>query len=509
MSTASRLAVLLFTDLVGSTDLKGRIGAPAYAGLLDRHNAIFEKICADLHGQVLKHTGDGFFAAFTTASDAVRAALRFQHAMRTEPWPTPLTTRVGIHVGEVADVQMAGRSDVIGVAADVAAQVMSLAAGGQILLTRSAFNDARQFVGEHPAVDGQAKPSLRWVAHGPYLFHGIEETIEVFEVGADGAAPLSAPSGGGKARRVVPHDQEPTLGWRPAIGLAIPQRPGWALVKRLGEGGFGEVWLGHHERTKQHRVFKFCFDADRLRSFKRELTFFRLLREALGERPDIARLHEVQLDQPPFFLESEWTEGGNLVDWSEARCGIATVPLEQRLEIVAKVADAVAAAHSVGILHKDIKPSNVLVQELPGGTIQPRLADFGIGFLADRSQLAARHITETGFTVITQTSGSSMTGTRLYSPPEVLAGKPFTTQGDIYALGVMLYQMAVGDLHRPLAEGWERDVSDDLIRQDIAACCDGDPNRRPGGASEIAQRIRALPQRRQELREKALHAQSA
>src|SRR4029079_9328117 len=108
-----------------------------------------------------------------------------------------------------------------------------------------------------------------------------------------------------------------------------------------------------------------------------------------------------------------------------------------------------------------------------GKSAQPRLADFGSGFLADRSQLAARHITETGFTVITQTSGSSMTGTRLYAPPEVIAGKPFTTQGDIYALWVRLYQMAVGDLARPLAEGWERDVPDVLVREDVAACCDG------------------------------------
>jgi class 3 adenylate cyclase/serine/threonine protein kinase len=509
MSTSSRLAVLLFTDIVGSTDLKGRLGAGAYPNLLQRHNDLFEQICRDERGDVLKHTGDGFFAAFTTASDAVRAALLFQHAIRSEPWPTPISVRIGIHVGEVAMMEMAGRPDVVGVAADLAARVMSISAGGQILLTRAAFNDARQFVAQHPAIDGQPVPALRWIAHGPYLFAGVEEPVELFEVGGEGVAPLKAPATVERARRVVPHDQEPTLGWRPAIGLAIPQRPGWSLEKRLGEGGFGEVWLGHHERTKQRRVFKFCFDADRLRSFKRELTLFRLLREALGERPDIARLYEVKLDEPPFFLESEWTEGGNLVDWAESRGGIATIPLEQRLEIVAKVADAVAAAHSVGILHKDIKPSNVLVQELPDKTIQPRLADFGIGFLADRSQLAARHITETGFTVITQTSGSSMTGTRLYAPPEVIAGKPFTTQGDIYALGVLLYQMAVGDLARPLAEGWERDVPDVLVREDVAACCDGDPLRRPAGAGEVAQRIRALPQRREDLRQREHAAKAA
>ena len=65
----------------------------------------------------------------------------------------------------------------------------------------------------------------------------------------------------------------------------------------------------------------------------------------------------------------------------------------------------------------------------------------------------------------------------LHVPPEVLAGKPFTMQGDIYALGVVVYQVIVGDLSRPLAEGWERDISDELLREDIAACVEGDPAR--------------------------------
>jgi eukaryotic-like serine/threonine-protein kinase len=54
----------------------------------------------------------------------------------------------------------------------------------------------------------------------------------------------------------------------------------------------------------------------------------------------------------------------------------------------------------------------------------------------------------------------------MYTPPESLAGRPFTVQGDIYALGVFLYQMATGDLERPLAAGWERDVDDELLGED-------------------------------------------
>src|SRR5262249_2578931 len=128
------------------------------------------------------------------------------------------------------------------------------------------------------------------------------------------------------------------------------------------------------------------------RSFKREMTLFRLLREALGDRSDIAKLYDVALDKPPYLLESEYAPGGNLIEWSRRRGGIVTVPLEQRIALLAKVAAAVAAAHSVGVLHKDLKPSNILIRNKEGPP-EPLLADFGIGMLADRSQLEAHAIT--------------------------------------------------------------------------------------------------------------------
>jgi WD40 repeat protein/class 3 adenylate cyclase/tRNA A-37 threonylcarbamoyl transferase component Bud32 len=486
----------MFTDIVGCVALNNRVGQSAYMSMIRRHDELIRAAIASESGaELLKDTGDGCFASFPTASAAVRTALRMQQAIRVEPWhPEALHVRIGIHLGETGEMEpdADGEIKLVGLAVDTASRVTSLAIGEQILLTREVFNDARQFVESFPAASTAAANSapntLEWMAHGPYLLQGYRDPIDIFEVGATGTAHLSPPADSGKGKRVLVE----IISWRPAVGLEIPGRPGWRLEKKLGEGGFGEVWLGIQKELRDKRVFKFCFDAERLRSIKREITIIRLLREALGNRKDVVRLYDVKLDKAPFFLESEYTEGGNLVDWAAKKGGIAEVPLQTRLNLFAGVVDAVAAAHSVGVLHKDIKPSNILIYEEEGRPC-PRLGDFGIGMILDSSQLRERNITDPGLTIVAQ-NNSSPTG--MYAPPELLTGQPFTVQGDVYALGVLLYQLVVADFGRPIGIGWERDVDDELMREDIAACVEGKPDRRLQSAGALAERVRSLQKRR-------------
>ena len=325
----------------------------------------------------------------------------------------------------------------------------------------------------------------------------MREPVDVFEVGRLGHSFLKAPPDTNGGRRALPPGHEATLGWRPAPALAVPGRDGWTLCDKLGEGGFGEVWLASH-RSGERRVFKFCFDASRLRGLKREATLFQILKDELGDRNDIAKVLDWNFDEPPYFLESEYTEGGSLADWGQAAGGITSVPLEIRLWLIAQVAEALAAAHSVGVLHKDVKPRNVLITEDAEGKRKARLADFGVGLVRDKSILLGRDFTVTGFTEATQGASGNGGGTRLYAAPELLEGRTPTTLADIYALGVVLYQVVVGDLERALAPGWERDVADDLLREDIGACVEGRPERRLGNALNLAERLRRLKQRRTE-----------
>lgn len=297
--------------------------------------------------------------------------------------------------------------------------------------------------------------------------------------------------------------RETTSGWRPAPGQDLPRRPNWALERRLSEGGFGDVWLAANRKTRERRVFKFCYDPVRLRSLQREITLFRLLKETLGDRDDITRVLDWNFDEAPYFIESEYTAGGSLVEWAESQGGLERIALPTRLDIVAQVATALAAAHSVGVLHKDVKPRNILMAMDSKGRLQARLSDFGVGFVTEKQRLVDAGITALGMTdPQTQTdSASSHDGTRLYMAPELLEGKPVTVQADIYALGVTLYQMVVGDFSRVLAPGWDRHVADALLREDIAAAIDGSPEQRLNSASHLATRLRTLEIRREEQAE--------
>ncbi|MGV8042573.1 MAG: tetratricopeptide repeat protein [Thermoanaerobaculaceae bacterium] len=495
------LKTLLVCDLVGSTQLVEQVGDALAAEVFTRHDRVARDLVRELGGREIDKT-DGFLLLLERPVDAVRFAVRYHAALAAigRELRVALAARVGIHLGEVilranpaADVALGAKPlEVEGLAKPVAARLMSLALGGQTLLTRAAFDIARRAVvgSESDAAE------LQWLAHGSYLLKGVEQPVEVFEVGVAGQAPLAPPPDSEKAKRMV---GDPTiLGWRPAPGQAVPRRPHWVLERKLGEGGFGEVWLSAHAKTHEQRVFKFCFEAERLRSLQREVTLFRLLKEALGDRPDIARILDWSFEQAPYFIESEYTAGGSLVEWAEEQGGVGQVPLAQRLEIVACVAEALAAAHSVGVLHKDVKPANVLIARGAGGTLQPKLTDFGIGLVTSGERLAEAGITMLGFTETLGADQLSSGGTRLYLAPELVEGKPASVQADVFALGVVLYQLVAGDLGRSVAPGWERDVEDGLLREDIAALVDGSPQRRLADVGELARRLRRLEERRAE-----------
>lgn len=281
------------------------------------------------------------------------------------------------------------------------------------------------------------------------------------------------------------------------VGAPVPGRDHFVLVELLDQSHQNETWRARQPRSGESRVYKFAVDGKRLAALKREATVYRLLHDSLGERPDIARVLDWNFDTPPCFLECEdgglslprWAEGGALLGMSGA----------ERLDLALQVVDAVAAAHAVGVLHKDLKPQNVLVAPAApaGAAWQVRLTDFGNAALLDPQRLQALNITALGMTVSADAGSSDLSGTAYYIAPELHTGAGFTVRSDLFSLGVMLYQLLCGDLQRLMAPGWERDLNEPLLVADLARATDLDPARRFSSVAEFAQHLRALPERRQ------------
>src|SRR6266496_4860797 len=286
----------------------------------------------------------------------------------------------------------------------------------------------------------------------------------------------------------------PELGFR--AGDVVAAREQWRLTRPLERSGSSEVWIAENPKTREERVFKFASDGVRLKGLKREITVSRFLRESLGERPEFVRILEWNFESAPFFLESEYA-GPNLAEWVERQGGLNKVSSATRLQLLTDVAKAVAAAHGIGVLHKDLKPANILVVPAKAGAgWQIKVADFGSASLFAPSRLQALGITNLGFTQTVSSENGSLTGTLMYMAPEVQAGQSPSASSDVYALGVLLYQFLIGDFRKPLAPGWEAEIQDALLREDIAEAASGDPAKRLNSAAELAERLTTLDQRR-------------
>lgn len=303
----------------------------------------------------------------------------------------------------------------------------------------------------------------------------------------------------------VLEEEQPSPGLAPKLseGLAVPQREHWRLEQRLGQSG--ETWRARHLATGDERVFKFATTPRELSALKREVTLYRLLRQSFEGQ--LLPLLDWQFDEPPWYLELPYCPLGSLQEYLQTLGGPQAVPLARRIEWIAQLAETVGQIHSVGIIHKDLKPSNILVTPKEGGGETLLLTDFGAGRVLDLARLEALAITRLGFTQQFTEGGSSgssaSSGTPLYYAPEVLAGQPATLRSDIYALGVICFQLVVGDMRRLFTPDWHAAIADPLLREDIALACANNPELRLGDAHDLARRLRCLPERRQEAEAKA------
>ncbi len=252
------------------------------------------------------------------------------------------------------------------------------------------------------------------------------------------AAFLDAPTLGPAARRALDDDRDPAAR---RLGEALgPYR----LDAVLGEGGMGVVYRATDTRLGRTVAVKLVRSALAAPALVRRFEAERHILARL-DHPDIARLYDsgAAPDGSP-FLVMECVDGVPITQYADAH-GLSA---RDRVALVERVALAVAFAQQRLVVHRDLKPSNVLVGASGGadGGPQVKLLDFGIARLLDA---------DTGADALTQTGAAPLTPA--YAAPEQLRGEPATTATDVYALGVILYELLAG--RRPFETGG-RSVAD-------------------------------------------------
>ncbi len=349
-----------------------------------------------------------------------------------------------------------------------------MASAGAAIVPRSTFIDllwaGNALVGDKGLTDTLS--SLRRVLHDSDASHPLIRTIprQGYQLGA-GVRWL---------------DGEPAE--RFSVGDALSSNPGWRLLRRISQTDVQQSWLAANNAGEQ-RQFRFCCDEQHLRLLQREVTVLRFLREALSDRSDIDQVIDWQLDEPPYYLELHYPAHGSLVEWTTAQGGLRQIAPGERLRWMADAATALAAVHAVHIVHRNVGAESLSVDEVEG-RLQIKLGEFGLSELTDRAALQSHNITAAGLTL----DGAEQSGPQNYWAPERLVGQPATAAGDVYALGVLIFQFAVGEW-LPLRPNWERQVASARLRQLIASCIAEQANARPSAAS-VAEQLRNLSELR-------------
>ncbi len=259
----------------------------------------------------------------------------------------------------------------------------------------------------------------------------------------------------------------------------------YALTELIGQGGFAEVWRADHIVRKKYppTAIKFCSDADLAQSLRTEIRVYDDL-EGQPYSDNRVKLISTGYSADPPFVIYEYVEGGDLASWLATFDGSPAPALEVQ-RILTMAARGLEPAHVAGIVHRDLKPSNLLIT--PQGVL--KIADFGIGAISSSANPASGSVTATG------TDAMMGAFTQNYAEPRQQRGEPAEPAFDIYALGVISYQLLVGDTSIPMGPGWRSELEDQKVESgivDIIAQCVDSPTRRIPNASALLARLEAL-----------------
>src|SRR5580765_4274023 len=287
----------------------------------------------------------------------------------------------------------------------------------------------------------------------------------------------------------------------PAPGRFVGRTFGsYDLQALIGAGGMGEVYRAVDTRLNRTVAIKtlpehLSDDPDRRERFKREARIVSSL-----NHPHICTLHDVGVQDDIHYLVMEHIEGETL----QQRLERGRLPLAQALEYAIQIADALDKAHRRGVIHRDLKPGNVMLTK--SGV---KLLDFGLATRATRAGVVTSEDAGNPDGSATLTVEGAIVGTLQYLSPEQLEGKPADVRSDIFAFGVLVYEMITGT--RPFRAASRLQLLGAILRDDpppvidlvpdvsprlaqtLGRCLSKDPDDRWQSANDLLFELRSAP----------------
>jgi class 3 adenylate cyclase len=341
---------------------------------------------------------------------------------------------------------------------------------------------ARTKLGPGSPSPGPARESPSMILRRPAPVSGVASTM------LPTAAPLPAPVAEVETPAEIVSGVASTMVGAPAVVAVGTTLGRFRLVKRLGEGGMGEVFQGvdiGDGTTAAVKILRrqYADDPSLLRRFKKEARMLDAVRN-----PYVANLLDVNTDCGVNFLALEFVEGPSLADVQERE---GRLPERAALAIVADVCRALLEAHRHGVIHRDIKPENVMfVSSDPRAALDPndtrqrvKLCDFGIARSVER---------EAGTVALTQEG--MIVGTPLFMAPEQCSARPCGPPTDVYALGVTLFLLLSGRTPFQYEETMQLLVAH--VREAVPALGDLAPDVSAPTAELVARALEKDPARR-------------